>query len=139
MRSQEEPSVTDEIRPFVSLDAVRQPALPSQESLRLLIARVIAVVHKDDDTPFIADERLQKATLEILDDVVAPPACGPLLDELQATLEPWIANPAPFETTTLVVLPPCDENVIIEAWATRHGPRRSRCSHARGAPDGKQG
>ena len=113
--------MTSASRPFIALDDVRQPVLPSQESIRLLMARLVAVFRKDDDTPFIADDRLQKATLDILDDVVAPPACGPLLAELQATLAPWIAQSSPFETVKFVVLPPCDESGLVEAWALEHG------------------
>ena len=112
--------MTDDARSFVPLDSAKQPVLPSQESVRLLIARLIAVFRKDDDTPFIADDRLQKATLEILDDVVAPPACGPLLDDIQAMLAPWIAEPSPFATVKFFVLPPCDESGIIKAWAHEH-------------------
>ncbi len=78
---------------------------------------MIDVFRKQDNTPFMAGDRLQKATLQILDDVVAPPACGPLLDELQAALDPWIADPSPFVTAKLIILPPCDENDIVGTWA----------------------
>ena len=40
----------------------------------------------------MADDRLQKATQQRLDEVIAPPACGPLLAELERTVTAWLAG-----------------------------------------------
>lgn len=82
--------------------------------------RLYAVFRKDG-TPLIAQDQLRKATRNLLDEVVAPPACGPLLRQLDATLGTWSQPPKPPSWLQLIVLPPCDENGVLEAWAREHG------------------
>ena len=106
---------------FEPISNFTKPSLPAQETLRLFYAKFLALFHSTETTPFIADDKLKKATLDILDEVVAPPACGPVIDELQATLGPWIdEKSSPFHIAS-IVLPPCDENGILEEWALRNG------------------
>lgn len=67
--------------------------------------------------PFIADESLSMANKKQLDKLAAPPACGPLLDELTHTFADWLATPEPAQWVQLVVLPPCDQNDVLRSWA----------------------
>ncbi len=97
------------------------PKLPAQENFRLVVGRLYRMFRKRSDAPFIADDKLQQATLEMLDDVVAPPACGPLIEELEASVADWIAKPNPTPLNKLIILPPGDENGVVESWARQHG------------------
>ncbi|GAB3684870.1 hypothetical protein [Salinisphaera aquimarina] len=106
---------------FIPLGSYKAPALPTVDTLQALMARLRTLFHKTDDTPFIADDRLQRSTLEMLDDIVAPPACGPLIDELQSTLADWIAQPQRRFNLQLIVLPPGDENGVLASWARQYG------------------
>ncbi|MDD1449820.1 hypothetical protein NHF48_000925 [Sphingomonas sp. H160509] len=70
---------------------------------------------------FIADDRLQSNTLERLDEVVAPPAAGPVIDELEASIQPWLSAQPLERRFKLIILPPCDESDIVGVWAEREG------------------
>ena len=95
--------------------------MPAQELLRTLLARVQALIARSEPKPFIADDRLEQATMTMLDQVVAPPACGPVLEELDRTVAAWCTEDPRVSTIKMVVLPPCDENEIIRSWADQHG------------------
>lgn len=106
---------------FVPLADYREPAMPAQELLRTLIGRVQALLVRHNPKPFIADDRLKKTTMDTLDQVVAPPACGPLLAELDRTVAAWIGERPVVSTIKVMVIPPCDENAVLETWARQEG------------------
>lgn len=109
----------DDATPFQPLKTYEVPSLPTQETVNQLLGRLYGIFRKDD-APLMAEDRLRKATRQLLDEVVAPPACGPLLRQLDATLAEWANTPAPSSWLQLIVLPPCDEKGVIEAWACEH-------------------
>lgn len=109
------------VQTFQALGNYVPPSLPTADTLQIWVDRFHHVFSKNEEQPFIADDRLQRSTRSMLDDVAAPPACGPVLEELQATLADWIDNPCPTGRLKLIVLPPGDENGVVEAWARRHG------------------
>ena len=106
---------------FIPLAEYKEPAMPAQELLRTVVGRVQALLNRGAPKPFIADDRLKKATMDKLNEVVAPPACGPLLAELDRTVADWTAENSVVSTVKMIVLPPCDENAILETWARQHG------------------
>lgn len=108
---------------FIPLADYKEPAMPAQELLRTLLGRVQALLNREAPKPFIADDRLKKATMDRLNEVVAPPACGPLLAELDRTVADWTAEHPAVSTVKMIVIPPCDENAILETWARQHGHR----------------
>jgi hypothetical protein len=69
----------------------------------------------------IARDELRKATLDLLGDVAAPPACGPLRMEFNKSVEGWRDMPISPDRIKVSVLPPCDENSTVETWATQRG------------------
>ena len=106
---------------FIPLAEYREPSMPAQELLRTLVARVQALLVRHQSKPFIADDRLKKATMDRLNEVVAPPACGPLLAELDRTVAAWTGEHPRVSRLKVVVIPPCDENAIVETWARQSG------------------
>ncbi len=114
------PSKERELLSFHPLGAYEVPPLPTVHALRLLLDRMRRLVKSTDDSPFMSDDRLSRKMSGSLGDIVAPPACGPLLDELQLTLSDWIALAKPTEWLKVVILPPCDENRLVERWASRY-------------------
>ena len=106
---------------FVPLADYKAPSMPAQELLRTLVGRVQALLVRHEPKPFIADDRLKKATMDTLNEVVAPPACGPLLAELDRTVAAWMGEHPRVSPIKVIVLPPCDENAIVETWARQEG------------------
>ncbi len=106
-------------RPLQPLDDYAPPALPTEETLRRLVSRMRESVSRSEEEPFIEPDRLRTAGDEMLDTLVPPPACGPLMRELDRALEDWAADPRLWRR--LVVLPPCERNDLIKGWAGRYG------------------
>ena len=106
---------------FIPLADYVEPAMPAQELLRAVVGRIQVLLARHDPKPFIANDRLKKATMDALDDVVAPPACGPLLAELDRTMVAWIHEQPRLSRMKVLVLPPCDENAVVETWARQQG------------------
>ena len=92
--------------------------MPTDESLRRAGWKLWRRLRDNPQIdPFIADESLSLANKTQLDKLAAPPACGPLLDELTNTFADWLATPEPAHWVQLVVLPPCDQNDVLRSWA----------------------
>lgn len=106
---------------FQPLGDYEWPALPQRESLRLIATKFYRVLRRKEDKPFIADAKIRKSTMKTLDDVAAPPACGPFRCDLDEMLTSWMADPSPSSRAKLIILPPCDENHVVESWARDHG------------------
>ena len=106
---------------FIPVGDYARPSTPADERARQLVAWFHAIWRQDDDAPAVADDQLQAATLDRLDEVVAPPACGPVLDELHATVASWLAEQPLAQLVKVVVLPPCDRNDVVGTWAADHG------------------
>ncbi|MCB2053058.1 MAG: hypothetical protein KDE35_02295 [Geminicoccaceae bacterium] len=111
----------DEPPPFRPARAFTRPSMPTDERLRSLGARLRSLLREQEEKPFIADERLQKATAGRLDRLVAPPARGPLHAELEACVVDWRADDATLSTHLLVLLPPCDQEDVVGGWARAQG------------------
>ncbi|WP_139291529.1 hypothetical protein [Paracoccus sp. SM22M-07] len=96
------------------------PAMPTDEWFRTLWQRFRTRLRPPDKS-FIADDRLKRATLRRLDQVVAPPACGPVLAELDVSIRDWLSQPPSAERIKAVVLPPCQDGDVVAAWADGAG------------------
>ncbi len=92
--------------------------MPTDESLRRVGWRLWRRLRGNPRIdPFIAAESLSLANAKQLDKLAAPPACGPLLDELTSTFADWLATTEPAHWVQLVVLPPCDQSDVLRSWA----------------------
>ena len=111
----------DEPAAFVPLAKYDVPDLPTSDSLQILWTRMRELFRREAPGPLITDDRLRRSTLEMLDEIVSPPACGPLLEELQHSLADWLADDAPRVRNRLIVMPPGDRNNVIRVWAEQQG------------------
>lgn len=110
----------DAVRDLKPLGEYDWPSMPTEEAVARVWARLKAVFRREDPDPFIADDQLERTTLDRLDRVAAPPACGPVLDDLAADVARWRAD-ALAESLRVVVVPPCDESNVLAVYAGRHG------------------
>lgn len=78
-------TASDDLAPFEPLGSYAWPIMPAQETLRRWAGRGQGLL-RNGDKPLIADDQLRKTTRYLLDEVVAPPACGPLERELDKTI-----------------------------------------------------
>ena len=120
-------------RPLIPIEDYDCPSLPADEWIKAAMTRIRATF-RHDDKAFIADDRLKRATLKRLDQAVAPPACGPVMAELDAAMKQWFGQPATAERIKAIVLPPCDDNDVVGAWARDAGHRIVTCDDARDVP-----
>ena len=109
---------------FQPIQHFKRPSMPTDESLRRLgwriWRRMRGTKHKD---PFIAEQALSLADEHQLNQLAAPPACGPILAEMTATFADWLATPEPARWVQVVVLPPCDQSDVLRCWAADNGHR----------------
>ena len=117
---------------LVPLADYRSPGMPAEHVVRAMWRRIKDRFSSAEPDPVRADNRLQPTTLKVLDEVVGPPACGPLLDDFDAAVRAWVDEPnGTFHC--VVVLPPCDSTDLIGIWA------KSRGHAVLCAPDRSQG
>ena len=113
------------------------PPLPTEHALRRLWGLLQDKFRQDDEELVPDDAGLKPPPKKMLDAVASPPACGPLIEELDRTLREWAANATPEHWLQLIVLPPCDRGDVVGAWARRHDhtlvtppPRAALLAHA---------
>ena len=105
---------------LVPLADYRSPGMPAEHVARAMWRRIKDRFGSAEPDPVRADNRLQATTLKVLDEVVGPPACGPLLDDFDAAVRAWVDEPnGTFHC--VVVLPPCDSTDLIGIWAQSRG------------------
>jgi len=110
-----------EIVPFQSIGTFEPPALPRDAALKRFWTRSRHLLRREDDQPFIADDRLQRLTIEVLNGQRSAPSCQPLLEELELTLGDWCSEAMPVRWLQLILLPPGDENDLLAQWAREQG------------------
>lgn len=118
-RNQNDSARADDAAPkaFSPVGQYTTPTMPTEHAW----AKVRETVLHEDESPVLAGDRLSAATGKVLDEVASPPACGPLIDDLEATLAPWIARKQRTSWLNRIVMPPCDRNHILESWARQKG------------------
>ncbi len=105
---------------LVPLADYRSPGMPAEHVVRAMWRRIKGRFGSAEPDPVRADNRLQPTTLKVLDEVVGPPACGPLLDDFDAAVRAWVDEPT-GSFHCVVVLPPCDSTDLIGIWAQSRG------------------
>ena len=108
-------------RPLIAISDYHAPDLPTEEWLRQRWRQLRALVSRGGDRPMVAEDKLNRATLSMLDKVVAPPACGPVIAELSTAVAAIADEGLTTTRLTLIVVPPCDENDVVGTWARQEG------------------
>lgn len=120
---------------LVPLGDYRSPAMPVERVARAVWRRIKRRFDSSSADPVRADNRLQATTLQVLQEVVGKPACGPLLDDFDAAVGAWLEEPG-GTFHCVVVLPPCDPTDLIGTWAQSRG-HTVLCAPAREQDKGK--
>ncbi len=95
--------------------------MPTDVAGRRLLAWAWRQVKKDDDEkPFVTESELDAATRKTLEDVAAPPACGPLLADFDEHFGDVNTGQFNEKLVQLVLLPPGDRNDVLGSWAKSH-------------------
>ena len=112
---------------MIALSDYQAPTMPTEHVMRRLWKRVKSHIQSLRQSKSVSESesvllarKFEPATLKALDKVAGPPAYGPLLDEFDDALAEWRADPAGLRHY-LAVLPPCDSNDVIAAWAQSRG------------------
>ncbi len=106
-------------RPFTELGNYDWPALPAEESARRWFERLRSRLRPKDEGPLIAQENLQRAGADRLDQLVPTPPTGPLADDLALSLRDWW--PGDAASVRVVVMPPGDPDDTVADWGRRNG------------------
>ncbi|MBH03224.1 MAG: hypothetical protein CMP08_03740 [Xanthomonadales bacterium] len=117
----DDPIDDDALAAFIALADYEVPSMPTRDAFSTWWTRLREMIRRKPAEPMIANDRLRRSTLERLDEIASPPACGPLVAELEATLADWPADPNRDLSHQLIVLPPGDRNHVITAWARAGG------------------
>ena len=107
-------------RGLVALADYRSPSMPAEHVARAVWRRIKKRFQSSDPDPVRAGNRLQPTLLKALDEVVGPPACGPLLDDFDAAVRAWLDQPG-GTFHCVMVLPPCDASDVMGTWAQSRG------------------
>ncbi len=117
----DDPTDDDALAPFIALADYDVPSMPTRDAFSTWWTRLREMIRRKPAEPMIANDRLRRSTLERLDEIASPPACGPLVAELEATLADWRSDPERALSHQLIVLPPGDRNHVIAEWARTRG------------------
>lgn len=120
VRSVPAPPAPDAVRQLKPLGEYDWPSMPTEEAIHRVWERAKAVFRREKADPFVADDQLERTTLEMLDEVAAPPACGPVVDEIARAVCEWQPDSSAGHLKVIVV-PPCDENSVLATFADRYG------------------
>jgi len=105
---------------FCALKTYKFPSQPTEEKFRQVGTHIWRLFKETDEKPLIANDKLKRMSGEKLDRVVGPPACGPLVEELNLTLGDWVAEKTPRSWLQTIVLPPGDRDDVVGCWAKKH-------------------
>ena len=106
---------------FQPLEQYAYPPTPANETIRQYAGQIWRTLRRETEDPYITGDSLRVANKNKLSRIVPPPACGPLLADVNLTLEDWTQQSDPVHWIQLLVLPPCDHIDIVRSWAIQHG------------------
>lgn len=105
---------------MIAVRDYKQPTMPTEHAIRRLWRLARLRLKPNSDDPVRPGDQMKPATLALLDKVARPPACGPLLDQLEAAVRGWQQESCGKPWLRLVVLPPCDRGDLLGTWAAQH-------------------
>ena len=93
------------------------PSLPTEERFHVLWNRAKAMLMARSNQNVIAEDRLETPSLRRLDEAAHPPACAPLLNDLDQAMKAWLDQPVSPGTVLAVIVQPTDRHDIVGSWA----------------------
>ncbi|MCH2486321.1 MAG: hypothetical protein MK010_01060 [Erythrobacter sp.] len=118
---------------LIPLAQYSAPKLPTEDRLRAWSMRIKAMFLSRMGDTVISSERLETPTLRRLDEAAEPPACGPLIEDIERATADWLAADPPNPAALAIVMPPTDENDVLGSWAREAGYRVLDPPETRGA------
>ena len=117
LKAAAEQDLPAELQPLEEYDA---PSTPTPDLLKGWLERVKDLLRKEDAPPFMDEDELRAPTPAAAEAAEPPPACGLLLEQLDATLADWAAGRGGAARLHLFVPPPCEGENVLSTWAARH-------------------
>lgn len=106
---------------LIELSTYKAPELPADERVHTLLTHLRTTFFPSGASDAIAGERLETPALRRLDAAARPPASGPLVEEIAHSVDEWRSAASPAQSLLAIVLPPGDDNDVVQNWAERHG------------------
>ena len=106
-----------QLRPFVALADFKAPSLPTDQAFQALLKKAKRLLRRGEQAPFISSGDLEAGTIETIDEIASPPACGPLAEELAQELDSWTAKGEKGPRLKTIILPPGDRSNLLASWA----------------------
>ncbi|GHC23624.1 hypothetical protein GCM10010082_14930 [Kushneria pakistanensis] len=109
------PERADDPITLVDAEQITPPPWPQKAALQAVLSRTRQLLGRRRK-PFMDDDRLRRPAW--LDEVIQQrsPVCTPALNALTRLL-----NDSNEPDLRLIMLPPCDDNALLDTWAARHG------------------
>ena len=129
---------------LIPLSKYAAPSKPAEDVARGLWQKAKVLFGREEPTPppAVEDSQLRRSTRGLLDDIVSPPACGPAIEEVAGSLDPWLTDADRNNRIRVVVRPPAGDCDSVSRWAESAGlaiarpPARDRLlSHEAPAPE----
>ncbi|MFY3386839.1 hypothetical protein [Paracidovorax sp. MALMAid1276] len=108
------------VKPLVSLHRYTAPSMPTEHTVRRAWKRVRRRLLGSGGAPVLQQEALERASLACMDALALPPA-GLLHRAIDDELREWLRQPSPDRWQRVLVMPPCDQPGVVEAWARAAG------------------
>jgi hypothetical protein len=105
---------------LMALSDYTAPAMPTEHVFRATWARLKRRMHGPED-PLLQHSGLGQASLSLINDLVDPPDCGPLLQALDEQFGEWSRDAGAHPRLRTIVVPPCDTTGTLSIWAQTRG------------------
>ena len=106
-----------QLRPFVPLSNFKTPSLPTDQAFQALLKKAKKLLRRGEQAPFISSGDLESGTIESIDEIASPPACGPLADELERELDAWAKQESKGPRLKTMIFPPGYRSNLLATWA----------------------
>ncbi len=106
---------------LIALGDYSAPTMPTERAFRVAMARLKRRISGSDDDPLLQRAALARASRSLVNDFADPPACGPLLQALDAQFAAWAADASAPDRLRTLILPPCDGAGTLALWAHTRG------------------
>lgn len=105
---------------LITLSDYAAPTMPTEQAFRAIWARLKRRLSAPED-PLLQHSGLDRASLDVINDLAEPPSFGPLLQALDEQLGDWARSPDAHPKLRTIIIPPCDNAGTLATWAQTRG------------------